>query len=318
MKVIALCQAGATLALNGLHRERTSVRILSNAARAAFGEMTQVNAYCSWPGKQGFSLHFDTHEVIVLQVEGRKRWRVLRPNIDAPVKYHPGLPAPDAAPYLEQTISAGDVLYVPRGHWHDAIAEDGPSMHLTLGVVCRTGLSFGKWLADRLTDVPAWRADLPRAFGVGGGWQGDSSPLAAHLRALCADLTERLRDPETVRHFAEDCARHDAAPAPYQFPEQIVEPSAIEPETVLTRPATQQTVLSREPANGGHLRISVWGRQLTFNDAAAPLAEAVFARHVFSGAELLNACPRATWTEVRPLLTGLLRAGLIFVDRATP
>nr|WP_179769448.1 cupin domain-containing protein [Streptomonospora nanhaiensis] len=36
----------------------------------------QVNAYASWTSVQGFGVHWDDHGVIVVQVSGRKRWRI--------------------------------------------------------------------------------------------------------------------------------------------------------------------------------------------------------------------------------------------------
>ena len=38
-----------------------------------------MNAYLSPPSARGLELHFDFHDVFVLQLDGAKRWRVWEP-----------------------------------------------------------------------------------------------------------------------------------------------------------------------------------------------------------------------------------------------
>jgi ribosomal protein L16 Arg81 hydroxylase len=71
-----------------------------------------------------------------------------------------GKEIPKEKPYLDCTLSAGDFLYLPRGHWHAPIAVDEPSIHLTLGIKSRTGLDFLKWLKDELSTESEWREEL--------------------------------------------------------------------------------------------------------------------------------------------------------------
>lgn len=72
----------------------------------------------------------------VLQIEGAKRWRVY-----APPRGHvlPRASSPDfceadlGAPVLDALLEPGDMLYLPRGAVHQAVAAAGPpSLHLTL------------------------------------------------------------------------------------------------------------------------------------------------------------------------------------------
>ena len=73
-------------------------------------------------GTQGFAPHYDDIEAFVLQLEGRKRWRVYQPLNDESTlpRYssenfnQDDLPSPILDIILEQ----GDLLYFPRGFVH--------------------------------------------------------------------------------------------------------------------------------------------------------------------------------------------------------
>ena len=56
---------------------------------AALAQPLQVNAYLTPPGNQGFATHYDTHDVFVLQVDGRKRWRIHPPVLPDPLERQP-------------------------------------------------------------------------------------------------------------------------------------------------------------------------------------------------------------------------------------
>ena len=43
---------------------------------------------------------------------------------------------------MELEMTPGDVLYLPRGQYHDALASDGASLHLSFGIGRATVLDF--------------------------------------------------------------------------------------------------------------------------------------------------------------------------------
>jgi lysine-specific demethylase/histidyl-hydroxylase NO66 len=80
-----------------------------------------VNSYYTPPGAQGFAPHWDDVDTFIMQTEGSKRWRVYRtPTTDTLPRYSSGDFAQEeiGKPYLEETIRAGDLLYMPRGWIH--------------------------------------------------------------------------------------------------------------------------------------------------------------------------------------------------------
>jgi ribosomal protein L16 Arg81 hydroxylase len=303
LKVIGLCQ---------------TVRKLARELRGTLGEHTQVNAYCSWAGVQGFNLHYDTHEVIVLQVEGKKRWRVFEPTVNAPLTFLPGERLPEGAkPYIEQVLSKGDVLYVPRGHWHDAIAESEPSIHLAVGILCRTGLSFHKWIGERLKDQDLWTANLPSVLGSDGDWRHNESAINQHLNRLADHLRQLLQDAGTIRAFAGDCVSSDSSAVLYQLPQQVLADQIVTLDTRFTRPASQQH-LEKMLASDRGFEVTVYGRKITVRGALIPPLREIFSRRAVTGAELMQAAPTLAWDDLRPLLVQLVRAGVLLVDASKP
>uniref|UniRef100_A0A8C5NIS2 Bifunctional lysine-specific demethylase and histidyl-hydroxylase n=1 Tax=Junco hyemalis TaxID=40217 RepID=A0A8C5NIS2_JUNHY len=118
-----------------------------------FGSMAGANTYLTPPGTQGFAPHYDDVEAFVLQLEGKKHWRVYRPRTDAEV-----LPQFSSAnltqaelgePVLETVLEAGDLLYFPRGFIHQGdCLPDAHSLHITVSSYQRN--SWGDFLEKLL------------------------------------------------------------------------------------------------------------------------------------------------------------------------
>ncbi|MGN5478874.1 JmjC domain-containing protein [Cupriavidus basilensis] len=43
----------------------------------------------------------------------------------------------------------GDILFVPKGTWHDVVAIGEPSLHLTISIVYATVSDYARWLLDQ-------------------------------------------------------------------------------------------------------------------------------------------------------------------------
>uniref|UniRef100_A0A3P8ZQZ4 Bifunctional lysine-specific demethylase and histidyl-hydroxylase n=1 Tax=Esox lucius TaxID=8010 RepID=A0A3P8ZQZ4_ESOLU len=107
-----------------------------------FGSMAGANVYLTPPGTQGFAPHYDDIEAFVIQLEGKKHWRV----------YDPRCPSSNFSqseigkPILEVVLEAGDLLYFPRGFIHQGdCLPDVHSLHLTVSSYQRN--SWGDLLA---------------------------------------------------------------------------------------------------------------------------------------------------------------------------
>lgn len=127
---------GATLVARRIGDLDPSLARLQRAAEAALGCRVSINAYLTPPGGEGFLEHFDTHDTLILQVHGTKRWRLCAGGPTLPLRRQAYELGPDTTgPVTEEfDLHCGGVLYMPRGVVHAARSTDDISLHLTLGL----------------------------------------------------------------------------------------------------------------------------------------------------------------------------------------
>ncbi|KMQ85480.1 lysine-specific demethylase no66-like protein, partial [Lasius niger] len=107
-----------------------------------FGCFVGANLYLTPPNSQGFAPHYDDIEAFILQIEGKKRWRLYMPPNEN--EYLPRCSSKNfdqseiGEPILDTIVSAGDLLYLPRGTIHQGTTIDNThSLHVTLSVYQR-------------------------------------------------------------------------------------------------------------------------------------------------------------------------------------
>ena len=96
----------------------------------------QTNLYITPGGAYGFRPHYDTHDVFIIQIQGKKTWKFYASDLKLPLMNQGRYVDPDRLGNTARTIdlSQGDVLYVPRGFIHQATSGGSTSMHLTAGI----------------------------------------------------------------------------------------------------------------------------------------------------------------------------------------
>ncbi|MEV0806809.1 cupin domain-containing protein [Micromonospora sp. NPDC050200] len=170
-KVLELYASGATLVLQGLHRTWPVLVDFARDLGTALAQPLQVNAYLTPAGSQGFATHYDTHDVFVLQVDGRKHWRIHPPVLPDPLENQPWggradevAATADGPAALDVVLAPGDALYLPRGWLHSAQAQESSSLHLTVGIRALTRYAMVEELLALAAEDPRLRAGLP--FGT--------------------------------------------------------------------------------------------------------------------------------------------------------
>ncbi|PRH20282.1 cupin domain-containing protein [Burkholderia multivorans] len=100
----------------------------------------------------GVGPHFDSYDVFLLQVEGRRRWRI---GAQQDLSLQPGVPLKILAnfePTDEWVLEPGDMLYLPPHIAHDGVAE-GECMTCSIGFRAPSagelGAQFLYYLAER-------------------------------------------------------------------------------------------------------------------------------------------------------------------------
>ena len=126
---------GKTVVIMTMQQRWQPIALMCRKLESDFHCPVHGNLYMTPKGAQGFDAHFDTHEVFVLQLEGRKHWRLYEAPRRLPlVGERFNLPREQLGPVREMHLEAGDLLYIPRGHVHEAFTSEYASMHLTVGV----------------------------------------------------------------------------------------------------------------------------------------------------------------------------------------
>lgn len=129
---------GSTIVLSGLHEHIAGLGELVSNLSKQFYQRFQTNVYITPKGSQGFKVHYDTHDVFVLQIHGKKTWKIYKDNpVSLPNKLMEFAPGKYQVGEVEETIvaEAGDLIYIPRGIMHQAETNDDMSIHVTLGML---------------------------------------------------------------------------------------------------------------------------------------------------------------------------------------
>lgn len=315
-EVSAAIRAGATLVIDELDALDAQVAAYAAALASRLGDRIKIHAFFSQPESPGFGPHYDTHDIFVLQLEGRKRWRVYEPTMDRALRrVRPAADQPPEQPYLDVCLESGDTLYVPRGHWHDPIAAGTQSLHMCTGVHPTTGVDFVEWLVQECATDAAFRgalsADRPDAL-PGGLTTGDE--FSRKVDQVKTRLTEKLADPSLADRFAAHCRAELRDRAPYHFPLDDAAPTVRADREFTWRP-TNLPHVTPDPG-GTTIQVSVSGRSLRLPAAASPLLEFMVSRPGFRTADAAAACPGLSALALTVVLAALTSEGLIG-DRGT-
>ncbi|GAA0417282.1 cupin domain-containing protein [Streptomyces luteireticuli] len=302
----AEARSGATLVLSEVDAFHAGVGRLAAAVEHELRERVEVTAYAAWPGTKGYGTHRDDHDVLVLQLGGRKRWR-LHGRAAGPAGAALAADGTAGPAVADVVLEPGQVLYLPRGWWHSACAEEGPSLHLTLGVWRPTAADLLGWLGSVLPDDPELDVTAVRDKGPGA--------RAGVLSRLRAALDERLADPAVLEtFFAERDAAHPARTAfafPYAAADGPVASPDPEPDLDAGVRLTATRAVIEESPHGVVLRAG--GAARRFDPALRPVLSTLLTGRTVALADLA-AHLDGDRAAVRRAVLDLLAAGLLTVE----
>lgn len=186
--------SGAMLVIDSVDESHAPLRELAENFEALLRERVKINAYAIWSEIPGFDTHWDDHDIVILQLQGSKRWHLYGQSRPWPMRrdIDPNLQPPARSPE-KILLQQGDLLHVPRGCWHTVSAEDTPSLHLTVGITQRTGIDLLTWLTERLHMEGLFRQDIPR--------YADRETLALYLTSLADVVGEKLRSLSNLTEY---------------------------------------------------------------------------------------------------------------------
>ena len=138
-------RSGATILLPSADTVWENLSKLACDIQGELGYSININTYLSPPNAEGFLLHRDGHDLLIVQTYGTKKWKICEPksimdrlSIEGK-HFGEGWEAPeDEYRCYSKNLVVGDVLYLPRGTLHQPTTEsDIGSMHLSIGIDIR-------------------------------------------------------------------------------------------------------------------------------------------------------------------------------------
>ncbi len=306
-KVLGLVADGATLVLQALHRNWPPLVRFGSTLSAELGHPVQINCYLTPPQNQGFAPHYDTHDVFVLQVAGRKRWVVHQPVLTDPLpgqdwEQHRAAVAARSTepPLLDLTLQPGDALYLPRGFIHSAVAQGETSIHLTVGVHPVTRHALLKHLLAEAAGESSLRASLPL-----GGDLADEARLADQLRETVrafVAFADAGRLPQVAGRLADELA-DSTRPDPIEPLAQLDALAALTPSASFRLRPGLRARLERSP---DALQVKAVDTTLNLPLSAESALKLVLAGEPVSAAALPGLDDEAALSLVRRLLTAAI------------
>ncbi|MFC0410157.1 cupin domain-containing protein [Roseomonas elaeocarpi] len=202
---------GASVVMNDTDSLTPGIGGVSQAIEDAGLGKVQANIYVSFQSHKAFPTHFDTHDVWAVQVEGEKTWNIWSERAEWPIP-HPAFRNLGQAHHdrargtLREKVHlrAGDLLYLPRGWYHDALAEAPTSVHIAYGVNASLGVDLAGMLFERAIQDPLFRQPLPRQDGT----PAAQFALNSRAAALGNRLAEYCREPKVLEALAKHVSNY--------------------------------------------------------------------------------------------------------------
>jgi ribosomal protein L16 Arg81 hydroxylase len=188
-KVEEFMAGGYSLVVTPIQSYVPALAKLCEDIRAELSENIKMGVVVTTGTCGAFRLHFDPEDIIILQVQGTKRWRIYGPPVPNPVIGIPKPPPPpETAPLFDDVLRPGDLLFVPAGNWHHC--ENGPDRSLHLGIFCiaPTFLHVLKALLAQFMSEEMFRIPLTR-FEDG----EDLADLEVRAKALVIEKVQQFK-----------------------------------------------------------------------------------------------------------------------------
>ena len=272
-KISAEYSKGATISLPLLYRTWEPLRALCVQLEEELDHSVHANAYITPGQTAGFPPHYDTHDVLVLQLTGSKRWFIDTPTIVLPhatQTFRPQgfVPGPRL---MEIELSAGDLLYLPRGYVHSTKTSDRYSAHVTIGINIYT------W-ADLVRDLDPGaveREDLRRAMPVGFASRAELRPaMKAELARILGTRSPVVNFDSLIDLFIRRVKLMKERPPP-RFRSDVI---VISVDSLLRAPPAQAYRIAQQEDS---VRLEFGARQYIFPATIAPTLNAMCMHSTF-------------------------------------
>jgi bifunctional lysine-specific demethylase and histidyl-hydroxylase NO66 len=200
-RIASLIRAGGTLVVSSAEQGSHGLFLLCCGLEDELSHRVTTNVYLSPPAAQALKPHYDSHDVLILQIAGSKEWRVFGRQIDA--GNHPDnvCVSPGQRPSLRAVLKSGDSLYLPKGYVHVVETAEDFSLHVTVVIMKIPVVDLLRYALESLAGSVVLSAPLPVRFLV------REELLAGHLeeaaRFMADQISSTEKRDELVRSFCQ-------------------------------------------------------------------------------------------------------------------
>jgi ribosomal protein L16 Arg81 hydroxylase len=134
-RLLGLYAKGGTIHVSNIQKYVRSLGSFCRRAQNEFLVDCEADFWLTRANEFKPYLHFDRYDIFILQIHGRKRWRLFEP-----------LPIPDnrvgaalaweevGEPIIDVVIEPGDLIYIPPHTPHVVTTQDEHSVHVGIGL----------------------------------------------------------------------------------------------------------------------------------------------------------------------------------------
>lgn len=187
-RLYALCKSGVSVIINNLQFYNKQIAAVLSMIERNLSSAGNVNLYASFGRSSAFQPHADDHDVLILQLHGRKHWKCFghRDANSAAETPTRGANEPGEAEW-EAVLEPGDALYVPRGDVHAGSVIEPHSLHLTISINYPTGADLVDWAMTQAEGS----AEFDR-YIIGLGGRNALEEQAEAIKAALRDVSDKV------------------------------------------------------------------------------------------------------------------------------
>lgn len=305
---------GYTVVINEIDRFWRPLKDLCRRMSAQLSHRTVANMYLTPQTQNALLPHYDTHDVFVIQVHGKKHWKIYDSPMESPLlhSFQPIFQREQLRGQKDLTLCAGDIMYMPRGVPHEAFTTDESSLHITIGVHPAQWVDlFAHAFKQMALTKVALRKALPVGYLRPENWTPDFiGEMQNHFSALLQELSDQADIQGGIQLLFEEFRGQQLVAGDGHFAE-VDQTSELSLDTLVEKRQNQMCMVQNM---GGAARISFPGNTIK---GPAHIAGSLQFVATTEGPFTVSEIPGLSDRNKIQLVARLIRGGLLKTSRSS-